>query len=136
MLEYIRILNLKLHSIYFKMNIFSRLTASLYSNPQFSTTQETCHPSHGASYPPSSGRCTPMGAGWSFLVLVWKSNLIVPRVPVQDYFLNTAYEGIGRSKATFFSKELVQNFSEFENCLICCNYKTLHFSISMGAWHT
>ena len=36
------------------------------------------------------------------------------RVPVQDYFLNTAFEGIGRSEATVFSKEQVDNYSEIE----------------------
>ena len=36
------------------------------------------------------------------------------RVPVQDYFLNTAFEGIGRSEATVFSKEQVEHYSEFE----------------------
>jgi len=32
------------------------------------------------------------------------------RVPVQDYFLNTAFEGIGRSEATVFSKEQVEYY--------------------------
>ena len=37
--------------------------------------------------------------------------LSLARVPIQDYFLNTAFEGIGRSEATVFSKEHVEKYS-------------------------
>ena len=34
---------------------------------------------------------------------------------MQDYFLNTAYEGIGRNEATVFTKEQVEKYSEFDD---------------------
>ena len=41
-----------------------------------------------------------------------KQLLSLVRVPIQDYFLNTAFEGIGRGEATVFSKEHVENYSK------------------------
>ena len=38
--------------------------------------------------------------------------LSLARVPIQDYFLNSAVAGIGRSKAIVFSKEHVENYSK------------------------
>ena len=96
------------------VHVFYRLTARLCSSHQFCTILEICHPSHGACYHQSYKRCTPTGAGWWFSLVLHTSVqlLFLLRVAIQDQFLNTAFEGIGRGEATVFSREHVENYSK------------------------